>query len=88
MNLILWTLHFSEFYKIGLTNFGNNKNVALFWIQMHFELGLLFLNVVKGIWQDDNHGQAIWNGYAKLEVEVMCHVLRTNPTSSEKHHIE
>ena len=82
-----WTLHFSEFYKIGLTNFGNNKNVAPFWIQIHFELGLLFLNVVKGFWKDDNHCQDKWNGYAKHEVEGRWHVSRTISTSSQMHHI-
>ena len=83
-----WTLHFSGFYKIGLTNFRNNKNVAPFWIQIHFELGLLFLNVEKEIWKDDNHCHDIWNGYANHEVELRWPVSRTIQTPSQKHHIE
>ena len=79
---------FSRFNKIGLTNFGNNKNVAPFWIQIHFELGLLFLNVVNGFCKDDNHAQHKRKGYAKHGVEVRWHVSRTNPTSSQMHHID
>ena len=70
-----------DFTKIGLTNFGNNKNVAPFLNSNSLELGLLVLNVVKGFWQDDNHCQDQWNGYAKHEVEGRWHVSRTIPTT-------